>query len=72
MAQYSVTSTKSYMQAMAPMVEALNALRVSELPKPPKVDTESSPQVSVESTINLFADVTTEKLSLVSDCSVKT
>ncbi|KAM9925302.1 hypothetical protein OXX80_010954, partial [Metschnikowia pulcherrima] len=71
MAQYSVTSTKSYMQAMAPMVEALNALRVSELPKPPKVDTESSPQVSVESTINLFADVTTEKLSLVSDCSVK-
>lgn len=69
MAQYSVTSTKSYMQAMAPMVELLDTLQLPVLPKVPKIDGESLPQVNLQKTLDLFAGLSTEKLNSISDNS---
>lgn len=66
MAQYTVSSTKSYMQAMAPMVEILSSLEIPET-KEPKVDTESCPNIALDSLLSKFDSVSLDILDQISD-----
>lgn len=68
MAQYTVTSTKSYMQAMQPMIEALSLLPIPES-KEPKIDTESTPFSSLDQIFADFSTVNVEVLSRITDDS---
>lgn len=66
MAQYTVSSTGSYMQAMAPMIDALNALPVNLPEKAPKIDTENTPQTQLESLLASFDNVSVDILQIIS------
>lgn len=65
MAQYTVSSTKSYMQAMAPMMEALASLEIPET-KEPNVDTETSPKVALDRVLSAFESVSIDILNQIS------
>lgn len=66
MAQYTVSSTKSYMQAMAPMVEILQSLEIPET-KPPKIDTESCPKLALDTLLSAFDSVSLDVLGKITD-----
>lgn len=57
MAQYTVTSTKSYMQAMAPMLETLSSLAVAKPPKEPKIDKEQAPVPQLDEILAKFRNL---------------
>lgn len=69
MAQYSVTSTKLYMQAMAPMMEVLSNLSLSSDRKHPKIDKESTTSTSVDSFLLDFKDVDVDVISKLTDAT---
>lgn len=54
---YTATLTKSYMQAMAPMLDILHALPGLRLENLPVVDTESVPNVDLDALLLAFANV---------------
>lgn len=66
MAQYTVSSTKSYMQAMAPMMEILSTFEIPE-GKEPKADTESCPKLALDSLLSAFDNVSLDILGQISD-----
>lgn len=63
MAQYSVTSTKLYMQAMAPMMELLLSMSLPSGSKLPKIDKETPPSVSADSFLQKFDNLDVSKIS---------
>lgn len=69
MAQYTVSSTKSYMQAMAPMMELLASLGVPNLGKEPKIDLEKVPSAPLDLILLSFKDVSTDIVNRISDDS---
>lgn len=66
MAQYTVSLTKSYMQAMAPMMEVLKLLEFS-FAKQPKIDNESIPKPPLDLILRSFQDVNVDILDQISD-----
>lgn len=69
MAQYTVSSTKSYMQAMAPMMEMVLSLEFAAQNKEPKIDTEKLPAVALDLILQSFQDVSVDVLDQISDSS---
>lgn len=70
MSSYTVSSTKSYMQAMEPMVTALQAVTKAILPKVPGIDQENVQNTPIEKLLNMFADLSTEILTSIGDGNV--
>lgn len=68
MAQYTVTSTKSYMQAMAPMMLILGSLLISE-PKEPKIDSEIAVFPKLDLLFDGFSDVSVDIISRIDDAT---
>lgn len=60
MASYSVDSTKSYMNAMAPMLDALLAVALPAEPLPPAVDNRHAASASLDPLLRLFALLNTD------------
>lgn len=62
------------MQAMAPMIESLGALSLSKPDlfsvKTPRIDTESSPKVNLESVLNSFTSINVELIKNASSLSI--
>lgn len=69
MAQYTVTSTGSYMQAMAPMMEILAKLRLENPPKPPRIDTEVAPAPDVQGILASFANISLDRIVAINTVS---
>lgn len=69
MAQYTVSSTKSYMQAMAPMIDALAKLKGAENGKSPRVDTESVLLPPLDAILHRFKDLSVDILDQIADNS---
>lgn len=68
MAQYTVSSTSSYMQAMAPMMDLLARLDLSKA-KIPRIDTETLPVVKLDLILLSFSSVSVDLLDHISDSS---
>lgn len=68
MAQYTVSSTSSYMQAMAPMMDLLARLDLSKA-KIPRIDTETLPVVKLDLILLSFSSVSVDVLDHISDSS---
>ncbi|KAK6456949.1 DNA-directed DNA polymerase [Scheffersomyces xylosifermentans] len=68
MASYTVSSTKSYMQAMQPMIEMLNSLSVPSPKdaKSPSIDTENNRITPLDKLLGKFSSVSTEILDTIS------
>ena len=63
MASYTVSSTKSYMQAMQPMIEALNRINTgNKQQKVPNIDTENAKITPIDKILDKFANVTIDSL----------
>lgn len=66
MASYTVTSTKSYMQAMQPMVDALKAFKEThKWEKVPLLDHEKVTSSSIDKLLSRFADLNTDFVNAV-------
>lgn len=63
MANYTATLTKSYMQAMAPLLDTVNGIQLPEKALLPKIDTEKPPARNIETLLAAFADVSPEVLN---------
>lgn len=63
MASYTVSSTKSYMQAMQPMIEALNRINTgNKQQKVPNIDNENAKITPIDKILDKFANVTIDSL----------
>lgn len=72
MAQYTVTSTGSYMLAMANMTEALACLRDSKGPvKAPKIDNEQVPITDLDSVFGSFKDLSLDVIASLNTVSAE-
>ncbi|EGW31106.1 DNA-directed DNA polymerase [Spathaspora passalidarum NRRL Y-27907] len=65
MASYTVSSTKSYMQAMQPMIETLAKLNVHTPAKVPQIDQETTKYTPIGKLLDKFEDVNTSILDSV-------
>lgn len=66
MAQYTVSLTKSYMQAMAPMMDLLRSLEIRTTVKEPRIDTEKLPLAPLDLILLSFKDVSVDILNQIS------
>ncbi|CUM54439.1 uncharacterized protein AC631_04380 [Debaryomyces fabryi] len=69
MASYSVNSTKSFMQAMQPMIEILNNLPVPKDEKIPRIDNENNRITPIGGILDRFHGISTEVLDHIVDSS---
>ncbi|ODQ80809.1 hypothetical protein BABINDRAFT_127355 [Babjeviella inositovora NRRL Y-12698] len=60
MASYSASLTKSYLQAMQPMLELLNELALATNPKLPTIDTEPPAELDLDLLLSRFGSITTD------------
>lgn len=67
---YDVSSTKSYMQAMAPMLDILHGLSIKN-EKIPRVDTENNKLTPIIKFLEKFSDISVDSLSRVTDDLMK-
>lgn len=68
MASYSVNSTKSFMQAMQPMIDVLNSLPVPD-EKIPRIDNENNKITPIDGILDRFHGISTEILDHIVDPS---
>ncbi|CAI5759731.1 unnamed protein product [Candida verbasci] len=69
MASYTVSSTKSYMQAMQPMIEALNQFKTNQS-NVPNIDSENAKFTPIDKILNKFKDVNIEILDSIDRSNV--
>lgn len=69
MASYSVNSTKSFMQAMQPMIEMLNTLPVPSNEKIPRIDNENNKITPIGNILDRFHGISTDVLDHIVDAS---
>lgn len=67
MASYSVSSTKSYMQAMAPLMDVLAKMDIPLEEKVPKIDNEQNKITPVKKILERFQGLSSEVLTKVTD-----
>lgn len=69
MASYTVSSTKSYMQAMAPMIDIVQSLPTYGTEKVPKMDEENAKITPVKKILETFGNISVDILAQITDSS---